>query len=200
VIRRAAFDAAVRRLSGEGYKLLVDLFASSPRPLRAAELPYSFRPRQAGSSKLDTAVMLEFVLLLLDKSIGRWIPSRFLMFASVGASGLLVHFAVLWLAFKGLGVDFAWAQGAATVTAMTSNYALNNLTTYRDRRHRGLGWLRGLLSFYAVCGVGVAANVGVASALFARQEGWVLAAAAGAVVGTVWNYVASSAVTWRRTS
>jgi dolichol-phosphate mannosyltransferase len=198
VIRRVAFDSAVRRLSGEGYKLLIDLFASAPRPLRAAELAYSFRPRQAGSSKLDTAVMLEFVLLLLDKSIGRWIPSRFLMFATVGASGLLVHFSVLWLAFKGLGVDFVWAQGAATFTAMTSNYALNNLTTYRDRRHRGLGWLRGLLSFYAVCGIGVAANVGVASALFARQEAWFLAAAAGAVVGTVWNYVASSAVTWRR--
>jgi dolichol-phosphate mannosyltransferase len=137
-------------------------------------------------------------LLLLDKSIGQWIPSRFLMFAAVGASGVIVHFLVLWLAFKGLVVDFSWAQGIATVSAMTSNYALNNLTTYRDRRHRGKGWLRGLLSFYAVCGIGVAANVGVAAALFARQEAWFLAAAAGALIGTVWNYVASSAVTWRR--
>ncbi len=198
-LRRDVFDAAVRRLSGEGYKILLDLLASSPRPPRVAEVPYQFRPRVAGVSKLDSAVAWEFALLLIDKRIGRWVPARFVMYALVGASGVLVHMAVLWLLYRGIRLGFDTAQTAATVTAMTTNYALNNVFTYRDRRHSGLGWLRGLLSFYAVCGLGVVANVGVASAIFDRSQGaWLLAAVAGVFVGTVWNYVASRAVTWRR--
>ena len=34
MLRRAAFDGAVRNLSGQGFKILLDLFASSPRPPR----------------------------------------------------------------------------------------------------------------------------------------------------------------------
>jgi dolichol-phosphate mannosyltransferase len=197
VLRRGVFEEAMRRLSGEGYKLLLDLLASAPRRLRLAEVPYTFRPRVAGESKLDSAVIWEFGLLLLDKTFQPWIPARFVLFSLVGASGLAVHFAVLWLAYRVLAIDFGVAQAIATMNAMTSNYALNNWLTYRDRRHRGMGWLGGLLSFYVICGLGVVANVGVATALFA-PSGWILAAAAGALVGTVWNYVASAAITWRR--
>jgi dolichol-phosphate mannosyltransferase len=196
VMRREAFDQAVRQLSGEGYKLLLDLLASAAVPLRLAEVPFTFKPRVAGESKLDSAVLWEFALLLIDKKFGRWIPARFLLFSLVGVSGVFIHFAVLTLLFRGVGVDFTASQAAATIVAMTSNYALNNSLTYRDQRHRGLGWLRGFLTFYAVCGFGVIANVGVAGFLFERQ-GWALAAAAGALVGTVWNYAATRAVTWK---
>lgn len=197
VMRRAVFETAMRRLSGEGYKLLLDILASLPAPPRVAEVPYRFRPRLSGDSKLDSAVLWEFSILLLDKRIGRWVPARFVLFSLVGASGVAVHFAVLALAFRVIALPFVASQACATMVAMTSNYALNNSLTYRDRRHRGLGWVRGLLSFYAICGVGVVANVGVASALFANR-GWAMAAAAGALVGTVWNYVASRAVTWQK--
>lgn len=196
VMRRETFDLAVRRLSGEGYKLLLDLLASMPGPVRLAEVPYTFRPRLAGESKLDSAVLWEFSLLLIDKRFGRWIPARFLLFSLVGISGVFIHFATLTLLYRGASLAFTIAQATATVVAMTSNYALNNSLTYRDQRHRGLGWWRGLLSFYAICGVGVVGNVGVAGLLFERQ-GWVLAAAAGALVGTVWNYAATRAVTWK---
>lgn len=158
----------MRRLFGDGYKILLDLLASAPQKPRIGELPYTFRPRIAGEGKLDSAVAWEFGLLLLDKRIGRWIPPRFVLFSLVGSSGVLVHLSVLWLAFRGLGLGFAPSQAMATLVAMTTNYAL----TYRDRRHRGLGWVRDLLSFYAICGLGVVANVGVASALFQRQAGW----------------------------
>jgi dolichol-phosphate mannosyltransferase len=196
VIRRETFDLAVRQLSGEGYKLLLDLLASLPGPARLAEVAYTFRPRVAGESKLDSAVLWEFSLLLIDKRFGRWIPARFLLFSMVGISGVFIHFAALTLLYQLAGAAFTVAQAASTFIAMTSNYALNNSLTYRDQRHRGLGWWRGLLTFYAICGVGVVANVGVAGLLFERQ-GWLLAAAAGALVGTVWNYAATRAVTWK---
>ena len=196
MMRRASFDLAVRRLSGEGYKLLLDLLSSMPGPVRIAEVPYVFRPRAAGESKLDSAVLWEFTLLLMDKSFGRWVPPRFVLFSLVGLSGVAVHFAVLALLYRVAHGSFAWSQGAATVVAMTSNYALNNSLTYRDQRHRGLVWWRGLATFYLICGLGVVGNIGVASVLLERQS-WALAAIAGILVGTVWNYAATRVVTWK---
>lgn len=197
-IRRDAFDAAVRRLSGEGYKILLDLFASSPRAPRFAEVPYEFRNRVAGESKLDSAVVWEFLLLIIDKKVGHIVPARFVLFSLVGFSGLFVHFAVLATLFRGAGLSFVVAQSTATLVAMTSNYAINNILTYRDSRRRGLRFFTGLLSFYLVCSVGAVANVGVANVVFAEQYTWWLAGGAGVIVGTVWNYVASSIFTWGR--
>ncbi len=199
-LRRDTFDLLVRRTSGLGFKLLLDLFASSPRLLRFKELPFEFRTRQAGESKVDGQVVWEYLMLLLDKSIGRYVPVRLVAFALVGGSGVVVHFAVLLLFYRGLSLPFAWGQGLATVLAMTSNFALNNLITYRDRRLTGWHWLRGWLSFALVCGLGAIGNVGVASYLFGQDLHWGLSAMAGIVVGTVWNYAVTASYTWKAKS
>ena len=82
---------------------------------------------------------------------------------------------------------------------MTFNFALNNRFTYRDRQLKGLGWFKGLLSFYAVCALGAVANVGIGSLVYEQYHaGWWMAGIAGAIVGSVWNYVASGWLTWTR--
>ena len=43
MLKRDAFDAAVRRLSSTGYKILLDILVSAPRPLAVVEVPYVFR-------------------------------------------------------------------------------------------------------------------------------------------------------------
>jgi dolichol-phosphate mannosyltransferase len=121
-----------------------------------------------------------------------------LSIAFVGTLGVRVHFAALWALFRGAQFSLGRAQTGSTLLAMTSNYALYNLLTYGDRRRWGHRWLVDLLSFYAICGIGVVGNVGVATAVFERQDGWVLAGAAGALFGTVLTYVATAAVTWKR--
>jgi dolichol-phosphate mannosyltransferase len=198
LIRRETFSNAVRRLSGEGYKILLDLFASSPKPLKFAELPYTFRARVAGESKLDSAVLWEYLLLIIDKTLGHIVPARFFLFSLVGASGLVIHFLTLWGVLQATKLDFFMGQGIATIVAMTTNYSLNNTLTYHDRRRKGLRFLTGLLIFYAICAVGVIGNVGVANFIFNKQYSWWLAGGAGALVGTVWNYAASSIFTWGR--
>lgn len=84
-MRREVFERLVRRTSGMGFKLLLDVLASSPHPLRFIELPYEFRSRQVGESKLDSQVAWDYVMLLLDKSIGRFVPVRLVTFCLVGA-------------------------------------------------------------------------------------------------------------------
>ena len=197
VISREALGAALPRLSGTGFKILLDLVASAPAPLRTLELPYVFRNRVAGESKLDLMVAVEYLRLLLDKTLGRLVPVRLILFLMVGSLGLGVHLGVLGLGLAA-GAAFATAQGLAVWTAMTFNYALNNTFTYRDRRRRGWRLVTGLLGFYAVCLVGAAANVGVGAFANAAQSRWWLAGIAGAVIGAVWNFAASSIVTWRR--
>ena len=197
MLRRPVFEAALRRMSAQGYKLLVDLFASSPRPLVFQELAFTFRERLHGESKLDTLIALEYVQLLLDKLVGHIVPVRFIFFAAIGALGLVVHLSVLAISLKLLHFGFTAAQGTATVLAMTWNFLLNNVLTYRDRRLRGLRLVYGLLSFYAVCGVGAVANVGIAAYLFRSDRAWWLAGVTGALIGSVWNYAISSIFTWR---
>jgi dolichol-phosphate mannosyltransferase len=197
MMRRPAFEDAVRALSGQGFKILIDLFASSPRPLAFRELPYQFRRRQHGESKLDTLVAWEYLQLLLDKLIGHVVPVRFALFAMIGGFGLFVHLAVLGIVLNLLGLDFTLAQSIATLTAMSSNFFLNNWFTYRDRRLRGWRLLRGLLSFYVVCSVGAIGNVGIAAYVFHADQSWWLAGIAGAIVGSVWNYATSAVFTWR---
>jgi dolichol-phosphate mannosyltransferase len=196
MIRRDSFTETMRSLSGQGFKILLDLFASAPRPLAFAEVPFTFRQRLHGESKLDAMVAWEYLMLLLEKLVGPAVPVRFLLFALIGALGVGTHLFTLWFATHVLFVGFALAQSVATIIAMTGNFFLNNLFTYRDRRLRGRRMWAGLISFYAVCGAGAAANVGVASYLNGGHSSWWLAGLAGAAVSVVWNYAMSSIFTW----
>ena len=199
-IRTPIARALAPRLSGIGFKILIDLLTASPRPLRFVELPYTFRTRMAGESKLDHVVALEYLIALYDRRFGRVVPVRFAMFSVIGGVGVAVHMAVLSLLFLLLGTGFLAAQLAATSVAMTLNFALNNALTYRDRRLTGAtALLRGWVSFCAVCAVGAVANVGVAQLMYAwRGDYWAASALAGLLVGAVWNYALSSRFTWGR--
>ncbi len=157
-----------RNLGAEDWEILLDLFASAGRPLRYVEIPYVFRQRVSGESKVD--------------SLAVWVA---------------VHYAVLSTLCLSAGLPFAASQAIAAWAAMTSNFILNNLFTYRDRRLHGFALLRGLASFYLVCSLGALANIGVAAYAFFRNAQWALSAAAGILVGTLWNYLATARFTWR---
>lgn len=198
MLKRDVFDEVVRGLSIEGYKILLDIVATAPATLRIKEMPYVFGVRQHGESKLDTLVVLDYLTLLLDKLVGRWVPVRFLLFTAVGSIGVVLHMAVLAAALQA-GTSFVAAQTTATASAIVGNFFLNNVLTYRDKRIRGFGpLLLGLLSFALVCSVGAVANVGIANFLFVQDYAWWISGFCGVLVGAVWNYAASALFTWRR--
>ena len=196
LMRRDVFEQTVRRLSGRGFKILLDIFASSPRPLAFAEVGDHFRLRQAGESKLSTQVMLDYLILLAEKLVDRCLPIRMVLYGLVGMIGLAIHLAVLGSLFKFAGLPFAWSQGVAIVTAMTSNFFLNNRITYRDRPLRGWQLLPGLMSFYAACALGGGINYAVADMVRGVGASWWFAGLSGAVVGAVWNFTVTGLLTW----
>lgn len=199
MLETARARALAPRLSGVGFKVLLDLLATADVPWQVKEFPLAFAARRAGTSKLDRGVMFDFLAGLYDKWLGRVIPTRFALFGTVGALGVGVHMAVLAALLLALGKGFALSQAAAVLVAMSFNFWLNNWLTYRDKRLVGWGAvLRGWLGFCATCAVGGLANVAVASLLDSRGLFWVLAALAGILVGSVWNYALSSRFVWGR--
>jgi dolichol-phosphate mannosyltransferase len=196
MLRRAAVEDIAPSLSSQGFKILLDIVATSPS-LRVLELPYVFRERRHGESKLDAHIALDFAALLFAKLTDDAISFRFLMFCAVGLTGVAIHMAALQVAVETLGLRFGGAQTTATIMAITWNYALNNLLTYRDQRLTGWPFLTGLVRFQLVCAVGAVSNIGAASWIYGYDTGWWLAGLGGALMGAVWNYVVSAAFVWR---
>ncbi|WP_107357581.1 glycosyltransferase [Rhodopseudomonas palustris] len=198
MIRRDRFEQLAPELSTQGFKILLDVIATARGSLRIVEVPFTFGSRLHGESKLDSMVALDFLGLVLAKFSHDVLSLRFILFALVGSTGVVVHFVTLFVVLKVFEQPFAEAQGVAALVAMTSNFILNNFLTYRDQRLKGFAILRGLLLFYLVCGVGLLANVGVAFAVYNEHITWWLAGAAGALMGVVWNYAMSGLFVWRK--
>jgi dolichol-phosphate mannosyltransferase len=196
-LRRETLMAAMPTLSGVGFKILLDIVASCPKRPKIAEIPYTFRSREEGESKAGALVASEYLALLADKTIGQFIPLRLLSFLGVGGLGVIVHLSLLGASLRS-GFGFLTAEIIAVIGAMTFNFVLNNVFTYRDRRLRGWKALWGLFTFYGVCGIGAVANIGIGTWLNTHESQWWIAGLAGVLVGAVWNFVASSFVTWRR--
>jgi dolichol-phosphate mannosyltransferase len=193
---RRMIQQVVRRMSGVSFKVLVDIVSSSPRPLRVEELPYSFRSRLHGESKLDPNTLFEFGILIAHKLIRGIVPARFVLFLAVGTVGAMIHLAVLGVLLRTGTAGFLRAQATATAAAMLSNFWLNNSFTFRDRRRRGRQLLTGALSFFAGCSIGGLSSIALAQWLFLRSIPWYLAGIAGTALAAVWNFAVTSVFTW----
>ena len=201
LIKRSMFDRLAPNLSGLGFKILLDIFSSSQNKIRYKEIPFKFKKRIHGESKLDSLVLWEYLLLLWQSKFGKIISARFFSFCLIGGSGVIVHIIALYF-FISIEYSFLYAQTLSTFIAMTSNFFLNNMLTYRDKRKKGLFLIKALFLFYLTCGVGASANIGISNLLFLSNiKGvsgiWYLSGFIGAIVGSVWNYLMSSLVTWK---
>jgi dolichol-phosphate mannosyltransferase len=194
-LHRSAWLGVVRKLDNSGFKILLAILVADPA-LRHQEVPFGFRPRLHGESKLDAFVVWEFLSYALSRLTGGILPPRPLSFVLVGLSGVAVHFAVLYPALS-LGASFSAAQSCAALVAMTSNYLLNNLLTFRDRRLSGVRLLTGYVWYAAISALGLLANVAIATLAFDELNGMTaLSALAGIAIDAVWKFVVSSRVVW----
>lgn len=125
------------------------------------------------------------------------IPNRFLIFILVGLTGTIIHLVTLALFHPLLQLPFMTSQAIATYTAMTSNYLINNRTTFKDKQHSGLNLITGLLSFYFICTLGALISIQLAQFLYIIPLHWALAGFLGGVSGSVFNYAFSSLFTWK---
>ncbi|MFT4056000.1 MAG: glycosyltransferase family 2 protein [Novosphingobium sp.] len=209
MLRTQTLRADAHRLSGVGFKILLDILATVDTPLRVKEFPLNFAARAEGESKLDQTVVFEFLVGLYDKWLGRIIPTRFALFGTVGAMGVVVQLAVLWVMLHVVfGERFVygnWSESTtfnisntiAALVAMTFNFVLNNELTYSDKRLRGFAPLmRGWAQFALTCSLGLLTNIGSAAVLKTIGIHDVLAVITGVLLASVFNFALSSKFVW----
>jgi dolichol-phosphate mannosyltransferase len=198
MIRREIVSRLAPRLSADGFKILVDVILSAGGGLAIVEVPYGFRKRNAGESKLTPLVAIDFLGLVVHHATAGVLPIRFVLFAMVGAVGLVVHLAALSAAVEWSRMfTFDSGQLIATILAMASNFILNNEITYRAYRYHRHHLFFGFLGFALACSVGAIANVDTASWLYKANQTWWVAGLAGALLSVVWNYAVSTSLIWR---
>lgn len=186
MLPRDVFLATCRSLNGNGYKILFDFLASAPAGLRVEEVPYCFRPRLNGESKLDIGIVVEHAMLLLSKSVGRHIPAQALLLTLLAVGAISTHLGVL-LGFLPL-VGFNVAQLIASLTILAAGYLIP-LVGKRRESDRST-FFAGLLAFYVVASIGLIGNLSLSGIIFAHTQNWWIAGGAGAIVSTIWSYIA----------
>jgi dolichol-phosphate mannosyltransferase len=197
VVRSEYFHRVVHNLSCIGFKILVDLLASSREPVRVGEVGFCFRNRVYGDSKLDILVGLEYLQLLLHKLTRGMIPVSYLLFGLTGTVGALCNFLLAALFIYSFDLSFKSAQLAGALITIAINFLLNNHLTFRYARLRGPRLLQGLVIFYAGCSIGLFAQVMVGNGLRAGGMNWPAATLAGIAIGSVWNYATGYLFVWQ---
>jgi dolichol-phosphate mannosyltransferase len=204
LMRREVFEEVAPKLSDDGFKILLDIIVTAMRyrkvngqALPIGEVPYQFRERHAGTSKMSPLIVVQFLGLLLSKMTAGLLPTSFLLFGLVGGTGLVVHLVTLTLVEHFANAPFWLAQTIGALVSMTTNFLLNNSLTYSDKKLRGVRFWIGLLTFYAVCSFGLIANVSVANQVYGIDHQLYVASIVGVVMSVVFNYAVTRVFTWR---
>jgi dolichol-phosphate mannosyltransferase len=138
IIEGVQFDAT-------GYKMLLEILVKA-KGARVKEVPYTFTNRSAGTSKLDSSVIFDYVkavwkLYRYGKSLEgkeKRTSVRFLSkagrFYTVGASGLLVNYMISFL-FSAVipQMWYLYTTIIGIVFSMTSNFFINKIWTFEDK-------------------------------------------------------------------
>jgi len=195
MIRRKIILEIAPQLFEQGYKILFDILIRRP-DLKVKELPYDFKARLYGTSKLTAAVIFDFADLLISRAIPSRFNFQFIRYGVVGASGVVIHLFTLYLLHVAMGLLYPVALVFAIETAMVSNYILNNLWTFKEHRFLGLLWWKGLVKFNLACMLGSAINLAIGWYLVENTVPWFYASVLGIWVGMSWNYLTNRFFTW----
>ena len=211
MMTRDYYLSARPKLTGVGFKILLDVAASTKVKPRFGEIKAALRQRQGGVSKLDLRVVLDLGALLIEKATGGVMKARFVLFAGVGVTGVIVytliliaghkldpvtgslHVASFKVRYKDL-IDY----GLAIWLSMTWNFFANNLITFRDKRLKGWAMISGLFGFYFACSIGALFSLGLSVLMKEHLHvHWLVAGVSAALMSGVWNYWASTLLSWR---
>lgn len=185
-------------LNPSGYKILLEILVRS-EAAPVSEVPFHFRLRHAGESKLDAgqqkAYLRHLLRLMRDKGEFR----RIIRFGLVGLSGVGVNMGLLWLLTEFGNLDYRLASIISIETAIISNFTLNDFFTFPDRRRSRHSFAGRLGRFNLISLVGLGINWLVLW-LFTESLGlyYLLSNLVGIALATVWNYFGNSWWTWRR--
>ncbi len=189
----------IRKIEINGFKFLYELLSLSKGELAVHEVPLVFKERRFGNSKLDIAIVWDFLISIIHNFTLRLLPRRAISFGLVGISGVFVQLFITSFLVEIFQIDFYNALPFAVVSAATSNFLINNQVTFRSDRLENLALLIGLFKFLIVASLPVIANVGITTAIYKYiSADTFFAQIAGIAIVYAWNYLASSSFVWKK--
>ena len=200
-INREKTKDLIRKIEINGFKFLYELLSLSKGKLIIKEIPLKFKKRKYGNSKLDIAIVWDFIISILHNFTLRLVPRRAISFGMVGLSGVFVQLFITAFLTKVISIGFYNALPFAVICAATSNFLINNQLTFRSNRLKNLALIIGLFKFLIVASLPVIANVGITTAFYKYiSADTFIAQLAGIAIVYAWNYLASSSFVWNRSS
>jgi dolichol-phosphate mannosyltransferase len=162
---------------------------------RVVEIPIIFSARLYGESKLSFRDQLEFLINLAKIRFRK--SNEFIKFCVTGTSGVVVNMGFYILLTRVLGIPIEIASPIAIETSILSNFFLNNVWTFRNRKTENY-WLTKLLRFHAVAALAGITNYSLLLLLVNMLGWWDIAAnLTGIMVGMFVNYSMNSFWTWK---
>jgi dolichol-phosphate mannosyltransferase len=168
MVRRSALEGLT--LAPVGYKILIEVVARA-RVRWIGEVGYVFRERTDGKSKVTASIYAQYLEHLIRLRLATLPSSRFFKFCVVGATGVIVDMAILYVLSdpNALGLGLTRSKVVAAETAIVSNFLLNDAWTFGDRTRGAPGLrakLRRFLGFNGICAAGLLLNVVILNLLF----------------------------------
>ncbi len=198
-LERETTKKFIRNIEINGFKFLYELLSLSKGSLFVNEVPLTFKERRFGDSKLDIAIVWDFLISIVHNLTLRLLPRSAISFGLVGISGVFVQLFITSLLVKIFLIEFYSALPFAVIVAATSNFLINNQVTFRSDRLENKALLVGLLKFLFVASLPVIANVGITTAFYKYiSPDTFIAQIAGIGIVYAWNYLASSSFVWKK--
>jgi dolichol-phosphate mannosyltransferase len=161
LVWRKDFSEIKDQLNGRGFKILLEIITRL-HAARVKEIPYTFRPRTSGESKLTGKIVFQYAQQLWRLcSASRHFPVRFLKFAVVGGIGVVFNLAVMALLLAQTNLHGWRASAIASLAANFQNFILHNFWTYMDRPQLGFRKLEGYFSYLLTSAAGLAVATGL---------------------------------------
>lgn len=193
-----------------GYKMLLEMLVKL-KDVRVKEIPYTFTNRAKGESKVDSSVVFDYAravyrLYRYGRSMAtseKRTSVRFLSkagrFYTVGASGLMVNYAVSVL----LNVVFPtlwYLHGTiiGIVLSMTSNFLLNKIWTFEDRNFGGKRTAMQYTMFLGFSSIGALLQLSIVYLLVDRSyTDYAVALVVGVIFASVGNFLLNKKWTFK---
>ena len=185
-------------LRPRGYKILLEILVKG-KYSRVVEIPYIFEPRKLGQSKLNKKQYVEYLKHLISLMRYKGELQRLLKFTIVGVSGVLVNEGLLFILTELLSIHYLLSALLSTECSILSNFTLNDLWTFKNRRDRGIKrFFKRAIKSNLGFGTGVLINLFV---LFALTENakvhYLISNLLGIIAAFIWNFLISIRWIWK---
>jgi dolichol-phosphate mannosyltransferase len=202
MVRRSAIEGAT--MHPLGYKILIEVLGRG-KVRWIAEAPYVFRERVEGESKVTWKLYVDYLRHLARLRVSTLPIDRFVRFAVVGLSGVVVDMGLLYLLSdpRTLALGLTRSKLIGAEAAIVNNFLWNDAWTFRDVARTQTGWrpkMTRFFKFQTICLSGLLLNTLLLNVQFnflGINRYLANAVAIGVVTG--WNFWLNMKLSWRAT-